>query len=73
MISSVFFLPESSFESVLPSQLLEESRSTKVKIVKRYPVTRLDLENQHVILANGQKIQYDKVLVATGGKPKRYL
>ncbi len=64
---SIFYLPSKAYNIVHPSELTPSSSA--VQVIAGYHVDRLDVEKQFVILANGQKIHYDKVLIATGGTP----
>ncbi len=44
--------------------------STKIKLLKGIQVLSLDTETQTLSLSNGRSLQYEKVLLATGGTPK---
>ena len=69
---SVFYLPKEAYKVIVPSQLLGNMTATsgQVQIIPGYPVENLDVEKNHVVLKNGQRIRYDKVLIATGGSPR---
>ncbi|KAJ2961586.1 hypothetical protein NQZ79_g3143 [Umbelopsis isabellina] len=45
--------------------------STKIKLLLQKTVTKLDVEAHTVELNDGQTIEYNKVLLATGGSPKQ--
>jgi NAD(P)H-nitrite reductase large subunit len=44
-------------------------QANKVKLILDNPAKCLDIKNNQVILSDKQKIQYDKLLIATGTKP----
>jgi programmed cell death 8 (apoptosis-inducing factor) len=41
-----------------------------VSLIRNTRVTEIDPTNKEVTLDNGKKVKYDKLLIATGGKPK---
>src|SRR5262245_26202260 len=55
----VFLRPERHYER------------NKVELVLGQPVTALDLTTRQVTLADGRQIGYEKLLLATGGRPRR--
>jgi NAD(P)H-nitrite reductase large subunit len=44
-------------------------KNNKVKILAGKTATKIDFANKHVQLDSEEKISYDKLLIATGGKP----
>ncbi|KAI9486709.1 MAG: apoptosis-inducing factor, mitochondrion-associated, C-term-domain-containing protein [Benjaminiella poitrasii] len=46
-------------------------KTTKIKLLLNKSVTKLDVENHAVTLNDGSIIYYNKVLLATGGEPKK--
>ncbi|KAI0240964.1 Apoptosis-inducing factor 1, mitochondrial [Lamellibrachia satsuma] len=64
---SVFFEKEAYF--CKPSELMEKETGG-VSVVTGVKVVKLDVRDQKVYMNNGQELEYDKVLIATGGKPK---
>ena len=49
---------------------LKEFEHGGVSLLRNTFVTEIDPENKEVTLSSGKKIKYDKLLIATGGKPK---
>jgi 3-phenylpropionate/trans-cinnamate dioxygenase ferredoxin reductase subunit len=43
----------------------------QVELLLNQPATALDLQQRRVTLANGEQIGFDKLLLATGGRPRR--
>ncbi|KJE94219.1 programmed cell death protein 8 [Capsaspora owczarzaki ATCC 30864] len=54
---------------VAPEVLLEQTKGATALILGQQ-VTHLDVYRRFVLLADGRKIAFDKVLLATGGQPK---
>jgi 3-phenylpropionate/trans-cinnamate dioxygenase ferredoxin reductase subunit len=42
-----------------------------IEVLLHNPATALDVAQRHVTLANGQQLGFDKLLLATGGRPRR--
>jgi 3-phenylpropionate/trans-cinnamate dioxygenase ferredoxin reductase component len=42
-----------------------------IEVIPNQPVRALDLQAHHVTLADGSQMTYDKLLLATGGRPRR--
>ncbi|KAH9249793.1 hypothetical protein BASA81_012471 [Batrachochytrium salamandrivorans] len=68
---SLFYLPKESYRTLSVDQIdtLDET-STKIHFLANAKVTKLNPEEQTVVLSNGARIQYSRVLIATGGTPK---
>lgn len=64
---SLFYEPE---EFYLPVEKLEESKNGGVSVIQGYKVTKLNVNDQKVLLDDGTEITYDKCLLATGSAPK---
>lgn len=64
---SLYYEPD---EFYLPIEKLEESKNGGVSIIRGYTVTKLNLNEQKVLLDDGTEITFDKCLIATGSKPK---
>ncbi|XP_065345633.1 apoptosis-inducing factor 1, mitochondrial [Cloeon dipterum] len=64
---SLFFEPEQFYCKV---EELESRENGGVAVASGWKVERLDLAEKKAILAGGKEIQYEKCLIATGGKPK---
>ncbi len=43
----------------------------KIELMLGQPVTALDLDHRRVALASGEHVSFDKLLLATGGRPRR--
>ncbi|KAJ3206270.1 hypothetical protein HK099_000578 [Clydaea vesicula] len=72
-VQSIFYKPESFFEMVpkLSAKTSSEALNLKnVGLLKETRVGKLDLKKSLVVLENGYKIRYGKVLLATGATPK---
>ncbi|KAI9143161.1 hypothetical protein BKA69DRAFT_1062585 [Paraphysoderma sedebokerense] len=65
-MASVFYEPETEYDVV---QNLEPTGSG-LKILKGHKATKLNVENQTLILDDGREIKYGKLLLATGGNPR---
>lgn len=63
---SLFFEKEAFY--CQPGELSRETGGVALALNKT--VAKLDIENQTAVLADGSKVQYEKVLLATGGKPR---
>uniref|UniRef100_A0A6G1S6S0 Apoptosis-inducing factor 1, mitochondrial n=1 Tax=Aceria tosichella TaxID=561515 RepID=A0A6G1S6S0_9ACAR len=57
-------------EFFLPLDKLVNRETGGVAMIKNMRLTRLDPDERLAYLENGQKIKYDKCLLAPGGKPK---
>jgi 3-phenylpropionate/trans-cinnamate dioxygenase ferredoxin reductase component len=44
---------------------------SKVELMLSQPVTALELDQHRVVLASGDRVSFDKLLLATGGRPRR--
>ncbi|KAL2913855.1 hypothetical protein HK105_206589 [Polyrhizophydium stewartii] len=67
----LFYLPKEAFNIMTPDQIkLLGTNPTKVQYLANAKVVKLNPEDQTVTLANGSRIQYARVLIATGGTPK---
>ncbi|OTF69653.1 apoptosis-inducing factor 1, mitochondrial-like protein, partial [Euroglyphus maynei] len=64
---SIYFEHE---EFYLPLTEFNTAQHGGISVVKLHKVTRLDVENQQAVLDNGQKIHYEKLIIATGTRPK---
>uniref|UniRef100_A0A182JDD3 FAD/NAD(P)-binding domain-containing protein n=1 Tax=Anopheles atroparvus TaxID=41427 RepID=A0A182JDD3_ANOAO len=64
---SIFYEPNDYY--IDPSKLADAPNGG-VAVARGYEVQRLDVENGKVILTDGTEIGYDKVLIATGARPK---
>jgi NAD(P)H-nitrite reductase large subunit len=53
-------------------EIKELSSSPGVMILKGHSAVALDPDSQLITLDDDRIVHYGKVLVATGGKPKRY-
>ncbi|KAI8149749.1 apoptosis-inducing factor, mitochondrion-associated, C-term-domain-containing protein [Fennellomyces sp. T-0311] len=63
------------YQNVSQYELIEDAsgsdlQSSKIKLLLNKPVTKLNVEDHTVTLADGSVIYYNKVLLATGGEPK---
>ncbi|KAI9203982.1 uncharacterized protein BJ171DRAFT_507245 [Polychytrium aggregatum] len=67
---SLFYQEESNYERVPDAEELLQPAKTKVRWLKS-KVSKLDLDGQYVVLGNGDKIKYGKVLLATGATPNK--
>eukprot|EP00842_Homolaphlyctis_polyrhiza_P003206 jgi/Hompol1/3887/HPOL_003383-RA len=68
---STFYLPKESFVVHSADKLSAiTEQSTKVHYLPNTKVTKLSPEDQTITLANGSRIQYARVLIATGASPK---
>lgn len=57
-------------EFFIPIQDLDSRENGGVSLIKNIRLERLDPDNRVAYLENGQKISYEKCLLAPGGKPK---
>lgn len=57
-------------EFFIPIENLEKRETGGVSLIKNVRLTRLDPEKKLAYLENGQKIGYNKCLLAPGGRPK---
>ncbi|KAG5680718.1 hypothetical protein PVAND_010208 [Polypedilum vanderplanki] len=64
---SIFYEPEDFY---MPIEKLEESKNGGVSVIQGYTVTKLNVNEQKVLLDDGTEITYDKCLLATGSSPK---
>jgi len=53
----------------MPFQARDFYKDNKIDLILNKEATKLDLERKYVILADGGKIPFDKLLIATGGRP----
>ncbi|ORX63144.1 hypothetical protein DM01DRAFT_1331217 [Hesseltinella vesiculosa] len=67
---SVFYQDDSLYE-ILDDASGSDVESEKIKLLLNKPVTKLNVEDHTVTLADGSVIFYNKVLLATGGTPKK--
>ncbi|TPX49727.1 hypothetical protein SeMB42_g02523 [Synchytrium endobioticum] len=71
---SLFYQPEEYYVQVdnsLAPLYSPNSEPTKVRFLPRTIVSSIDPDEHCVFLANGKAIKYSKILIATGGTPKR--
>jgi NAD(P)H-nitrite reductase large subunit len=54
---------------MMPYREISFYKDNQVKLVLNTKVTKLDLSKKEVILMDKQKIYFDKLLIATGGRP----
>ncbi|KAL6441304.1 hypothetical protein ACFW04_003515 [Cataglyphis niger] len=64
---SIFYEPQEFYSSVTH---LVESDKGGVAVAMGWAVTKIDAINKTVILENGDKIKYNKCLIATGASPR---
>lgn len=57
-------------EFFIPISDLNKREYGGVSLIKKTRLTRLDPDNRIAFLSNGQSIEYEKCLLAPGGKPK---
>lgn len=50
---------------------LESTGTSGVVLLRGRRATKLNVEDQYIVLDNGQKVHYKKVLLATGGTPRQ--
>ncbi|KAI8907260.1 hypothetical protein EDD86DRAFT_192514 [Gorgonomyces haynaldii] len=69
---SIFYTPQSNFEVFELKQLesVLSKPSSKPLFLKNAQVNRIDTE-QKMIMIGGKRIEYSKLLLATGGTPKK--
>jgi apoptosis-inducing factor 1 len=70
LLCSLFFLPESMYD-VVHDEDTTISPLSKVKIILQHKAQRIDRREHVVYLDDGREIKYGKVLIATGGEPKK--
>ncbi|GAA3316859.1 hypothetical protein GCM10020331_014110 [Ectobacillus funiculus] len=49
----------------------EKLADYKIELISGVPVTEIDRNSRSVMLANGRKIQYERLLLATGAYPRK--
>jgi apoptosis-inducing factor 1 len=64
---SLFYEPD---EFYMPIEKLDESKNGGVSVIRGYNVTKLNLNDQKLLLDDGTEVTYDKCLIATGSVPK---
>ena len=67
---SIFHQLQDAYDIIHPSELLSVNDTKKPKFIQNYRVESINVDKQYVVLSNGQKIEYGKLLLATGGTPK---
>ncbi|KAL5037611.1 hypothetical protein BDV3_007279 [Batrachochytrium dendrobatidis] len=68
---SLFYFPKESYRVLSLDQISTlESPCTKIQYLANTKVVKLNPEDQTVVLSSGDRIQYSRVLIATGGTPK---
>ncbi|KAI8923629.1 hypothetical protein BC831DRAFT_403533 [Entophlyctis helioformis] len=69
--SSLFYLPKESYSVMKADDLGKIGEPTsKIQLLSGVSVVKINPEDQTVVLSNGKRVQYGRVLVATGGSPK---
>jgi 3-phenylpropionate/trans-cinnamate dioxygenase ferredoxin reductase component len=60
-------------EEPTPVMLLDDDqlRSLNAKFIRNAKAVKLDLQSKSVLLSNGDKVSYEKLLLATGAKPRK--
>ncbi len=60
-------------EEPAPILLLDDDqlRSLSAKFIRNAKVVKLDLKSKSVLLSNGDSVSYEKLLLATGAKPRK--
>lgn len=66
---SVFFESKDFYTDVME---LSEKEEGGIGVLTGKKVTSVDAEGHTVTLSSGEKVKYDKLLIATGGKPKKH-
>ncbi|KAI9303582.1 apoptosis-inducing factor, mitochondrion-associated, C-term-domain-containing protein [Cunninghamella echinulata] len=66
---SIYYQDESLYE-IINDASGSDLETDKIKLLLGKPVTKLNVEDHTVTLADGSVIYYNKVLLATGGAPK---
>ncbi|XP_076445990.1 apoptosis-inducing factor 1, mitochondrial-like [Babylonia areolata] len=64
---SLYFEPESFY---FKPQDMEKQENGGVALMKNQKVVKVDALRQKVLLESGSEVGYDKLLIATGGRPK---
>ncbi|KAI8098957.1 uncharacterized protein BX664DRAFT_320016, partial [Halteromyces radiatus] len=67
---SIYYQDDSLYE-ILEDASGSDLSTEKIKLLLNKPVTKLNVEDHTVTLADGSIIYYNKVLLATGGAPKQ--
>ncbi|KAI8331781.1 apoptosis-inducing factor, mitochondrion-associated, C-term-domain-containing protein [Chlamydoabsidia padenii] len=67
---SVYYHDESLYH-IIEDASGSDDLTDKIKLLVNKPVTKLNVEDHTVTLADGSIIYYNKVLLATGGSPKQ--
>ena len=64
---SLYYEPEDFYMS---AEKLNDSKNGGVSVIRGYSVTKLNVNEQKVLLDDGTELTYDKCLIATGSSPK---
>ncbi|CAO3645531.1 unnamed protein product [Cunninghamella blakesleeana] len=67
---NIYYQDESLYE-IIEDASGSDLQTDKIKLLLNKPVTKLNIEDHTLTLADGSFIYYNKVLLATGGAPKQ--
>jgi programmed cell death 8 (apoptosis-inducing factor) len=67
---NAYYESKAYYEEVDPENLKASNDVTKVKLLTGVAATNLDVDRKVLHLANGKRLAYGKILLATGGVPK---